>query len=121
MMDETFIDGDRRPTPGAVETKARLPIAAMDNLAAGKDARKLVLWVAATESFIPKWLAAHPEGEAATDALSAVRARMAHIPQATLASVSEAGHMLHLDRPEAVARMAAFMSSVIVALSVIGL
>jgi len=74
-------------------------------VAVWKRVRAPVLWVAATESFIPKWLAAHPEGEAATDALSAVRARIAHIPQATLASVSEAGHMLHLDRPEAVAAL----------------
>jgi len=64
-----------------------------------------VLWVAATESFIPRWLAAHPEGEAATDGLVAVRARLAHVPNGALASVSEAGHMLHLDRPEAVAEL----------------
>ncbi|MEP6943645.1 MAG: alpha/beta hydrolase [Betaproteobacteria bacterium] len=64
-----------------------------------------VLWVAAAESFIPRWLAGHPEGEAATDSLAAVRARLAHVSNGTLASVSEAGHMLHLDRPEAVAEL----------------
>ncbi len=64
-----------------------------------------VLWVAATESFIPRWLAAHPEGEAATDGLVAVRARLAHVSDGALATVSEAGHMLHLDRPEAVAEL----------------
>jgi pimeloyl-ACP methyl ester carboxylesterase len=64
-----------------------------------------VLWVAATESFIPRWLAAHPEGEAATDGLVAVRARLAHVANGALATVSEAGHMLHLDRPEAVAEL----------------
>jgi pimeloyl-ACP methyl ester carboxylesterase len=62
-----------------------------------------VLWVAATESFVPKWLGAHPEGEAATDGLASVRARIAHVPQGRLASVDQAGHMLHLDRPNAVA------------------
>lgn len=62
-----------------------------------------VLWVAATESFVPRWLNAHPEGEAATDDLAAVRARLTHVPQGKLISVSEAGHMLHLDRPDAVA------------------
>jgi pimeloyl-ACP methyl ester carboxylesterase len=62
-----------------------------------------VLWVAATESFVPRWLNAHPEGEAATDDLAAVRARLTQVPQGKLTSVGEAGHMLHLDRPDAVA------------------
>lgn len=62
-----------------------------------------VLWVAATESFIPRWLGAHPEGEAATDSLAAIRARLAHVPRGRLTTVDQAGHMLHLDRPEAVA------------------
>jgi len=64
-----------------------------------------VLWVAATESFIPKWLGQHPEGEAATDDLASVRARLAHVPHGRLASVDAAGHMLHLDRPDAVAAL----------------
>jgi pimeloyl-ACP methyl ester carboxylesterase len=62
-----------------------------------------VLWVAATESFVPRWLSAHPEGEAALDDLAGVRARLAQVPRGELVSVSEAGHMLHLDRPDAVA------------------
>jgi len=62
-----------------------------------------VLWVAATESFIPKWLGAHPEGEAATDSLGEIRARLAHVPHGELVTIGEAGHMLHLDRPDAVA------------------
>ncbi|HXX84954.1 MAG TPA: alpha/beta hydrolase [Casimicrobiaceae bacterium] len=64
-----------------------------------------VLWVAATESFIPKWLGAHPEGEAATDSLAAIRARLSSVPGGSLATIPEAGHMLHLDRPDAVARV----------------
>jgi pimeloyl-ACP methyl ester carboxylesterase len=62
-----------------------------------------VLWVAAAESFIPKWLAAHPDGNVATDGLASVRARIAHVPQGKLVSIDAAGHMLHLDRPDAVA------------------
>ena len=62
-----------------------------------------VLWVAADESFIPRWLGSHPEGEAATDSLAGVRARLARVPDGRLVTIEEAGHMLHLDRPEAVA------------------
>jgi pimeloyl-ACP methyl ester carboxylesterase len=63
-----------------------------------------VLWVAAAESFIPKWLGSHPEGEAATDSLAGVRARLARVPNGRLVTIEEAGHMLHLDRPDAVAQ-----------------
>jgi pimeloyl-ACP methyl ester carboxylesterase len=62
-----------------------------------------VLWVAATESFIPKWLGGHPEGEAATDSLYRVRSRLSQVPNGRLVTIEEAGHMLHLDRPDAVA------------------
>ena len=62
-----------------------------------------VLWVAAAESFIPKWLGGHPEGEGATDSLAGVRARLERVPQGRLVTIDKAGHMLHLDRPDAVA------------------
>lgn len=62
-----------------------------------------VLWVAATESFIPRWLGTHPEGEAAIDSLEGIRARLAQIPHGELVTIDAAGHMLHLDRAEAVA------------------
>ena len=62
-----------------------------------------VLWGPATESFVPKWLGAHPEGEASTDTLANIRARLAQVPHGELATIDEAGHMLHLDRPDAVA------------------
>jgi pimeloyl-ACP methyl ester carboxylesterase len=62
-----------------------------------------VLWVAAAESFIPKWLGGHPEGEAPTDSLAGVRARLAHVPHGKLVTIEQAGHMLHLDQAEAVA------------------
>jgi len=64
-----------------------------------------VLWVAAAQSHIPRWLDAHPEGEMGTDSLAGVRQRLAAVPAARLALVDDAGHMLHHDQPEAVARM----------------
>jgi pimeloyl-ACP methyl ester carboxylesterase len=62
-----------------------------------------VLWVAASESFIPQWLGTHPEGEAGADTLEGIRARAKQVPQAELITIDAAGHMLHLDQPEAVA------------------
>jgi len=65
--------------------------------------RARVLWVAAEDSHIPRWLDRHPEGEAATDSLAGVRRRMARVPGATLVTIADAGHMLHHDQPQAVA------------------
>jgi pimeloyl-ACP methyl ester carboxylesterase len=62
------------------------------------------LWIAAAQSDIPRWLDAHPEGGMGADGLDGVRRRIAHVPGATLAIVDDAGHMLHHDQPEAVAR-----------------
>ncbi len=62
-----------------------------------------VLWVAANESFIPRWLGAHPEGEGGADGLGEIRARLAQVPRSSLVTIDAAGHMLHLDRPDAVA------------------
>ena len=62
-----------------------------------------VLWVAAAESFIPAWLGAPPKGEAAIDGLDGIRARLAAVPHGSLIRIDAAGHMLHLDRPDAVA------------------
>ncbi|HLX27227.1 MAG TPA: alpha/beta hydrolase [Casimicrobiaceae bacterium] len=64
-----------------------------------------VLWVAAEDSEIPRWLAAHPEGEAGADGLDEVRKRIAHVPGARLVTVSDAGHMLHHDQSEQVAKL----------------
>lgn len=66
--------------------------------------RARTLWVAAEDSHIPRWLDAHPEGEGATDSLAGVRQRMSNVPGATLVTIPDAGHMLHHDQPEAVAR-----------------
>jgi pimeloyl-ACP methyl ester carboxylesterase len=67
------------------------------------DIRAPVLWVAADGSPIPRWLAG---GDATPGAAEAeVARRMRHVPQATLVTVADAGHMLHHDQPEAVARI----------------
>lgn len=62
-----------------------------------------VLWVAAADSHIPRWLDQHPEGEAGADTLAGIRRRLAHIPNGRLVTISDAGHMLHHDQPAAVA------------------
>ncbi|MEO8741445.1 MAG: alpha/beta hydrolase [Casimicrobiaceae bacterium] len=62
-----------------------------------------VLWVAATESTIPKWLGAHPEGEGATDNLAGVRSRLAKVARGELITIADAGHMVHLEAPDLVA------------------
>jgi pimeloyl-ACP methyl ester carboxylesterase len=63
-----------------------------------------VLWVAGSDSRIPAWLDKEPDRPRSADGLDGVRARMAAIRDARLVVVPEAGHMLHLDQPEAVAR-----------------
>jgi len=62
-----------------------------------------VLWVAAAQSDIPKWLAEHPEGEAPEDTLAAVRHRFTHVPNGRLVVIDDAAHMLHHDQPAQVA------------------
>ena len=68
-----------------------------------RDITAPVLWVAARDSAIPRWLASHPEGEIGADGLDEVRRRIAHVPNARLATIDDAGHMLHHDQPAAVA------------------
>ena len=63
-----------------------------------------VLWLAAAQSEIPRWLDRRPEGEGGVDGLDGVRRRLAEVPGATLTVVQDAGHMLHHDQPQAVAR-----------------
>ncbi len=62
-----------------------------------------VLWVAASESEIPRWLQGHPEGEMGADGMEAVRRRIAYVRDARLVTIEDAGHMLHHDQPAAVA------------------
>jgi pimeloyl-ACP methyl ester carboxylesterase len=63
-----------------------------------------VLWVAASDSEIPRWLERHPEGEAGADGLDGVSRRLSYIRNGRLAIIDDAGHMLHHDQPAAVAR-----------------
>ena len=69
-----------------------------------REIRAPTLWIAALQSHIPKWLDDHPEGEGAPETLSGVRRRIGHIAGATLVTIPDAGHMLHHDQPQAVAR-----------------
>jgi pimeloyl-ACP methyl ester carboxylesterase len=62
-----------------------------------------VLWVAAAQSDIPRWL--DPAQADGHDRLDGIRARLAHVPTGTLAIVQDAGHMVHHDQPDAVARV----------------
>jgi len=62
-----------------------------------------VLWVAAAQSDIPRWL--DPAEAGRQDGLDGIRARLAHVPTGTLAIVQDAGHMVHHDQPDAVARV----------------
>ena len=62
-----------------------------------------VLWVAAAQSDIPRWL--DPAKADGHDGLDGIRARLAHVPTGTLAIVQDAGHMVHHDQPDAVARV----------------
>jgi pimeloyl-ACP methyl ester carboxylesterase len=56
-----------------------------------------VLWVEATDSDIPRWLAG------GGDAVAEVTRRLREIPHAQLVTIADAGHMLHHDQPEATA------------------
>jgi len=56
------------------------------------------LWVAADDSTIPRWLAG------GGDPAAEIERRMAHVPGARLVTIGDAGHMLHHDQPQAVAR-----------------
>jgi pimeloyl-ACP methyl ester carboxylesterase len=73
-------------------------------LAVWRDITAPVLWVAATESDIPRWLA-KSGGDAGSDGLAIVRERLSHVRNGRLVTVADAGHMLHLDQPEAVAAL----------------
>jgi pimeloyl-ACP methyl ester carboxylesterase len=58
-----------------------------------------VLWVKAAESTIPRWVAADRDPDAE------IARRMANVRGARLVTVADAGHMLHHDRPDEVARI----------------
>ena len=63
------------------------------------------LWVAAADTNILRWLASGTDGDPDGDGFDIVRRRLAHIRNIRLEIVADAGHMLHHDQPEAVARL----------------
>ncbi len=58
-----------------------------------------VMWVVAEDSYIPRWVAP------GADARAEIERRFAHVPHGTLHYVADAGHMLHHDQPQVVARL----------------
>ncbi len=60
-----------------------------------------VLWVVAAQSHIAPWLA----GDGGGDGEAEIARRFAHLRHGELARIEDAGHMLHHDQPEAVARL----------------
>jgi pimeloyl-ACP methyl ester carboxylesterase len=64
-----------------------------------------VLWLAAAQSDIPRWLDPASTEGTGVDGLDGIRARLAHVPTGTLEIVADAGHMVHHDQPAAVARV----------------
>jgi len=65
-----------------------------------------VLWIAAADSHIRRWLAADGDADAE------LARRLSHIANGRLATVADASHMLHHDQPEVVARLLeAFLAS----------
>jgi pimeloyl-ACP methyl ester carboxylesterase len=90
------------------DPRHKLPVPTISRLAESKAIWRAiaapVLLVAGDASRIPAWL----DKDAAArgpDGLDGVRMRMASIRDARLAVIADAGHMLHHDQPDAVARV----------------
>jgi pimeloyl-ACP methyl ester carboxylesterase len=62
-----------------------------------------VLWVAALDSDTSRRLDPPAPGDAQAGMLTHVERRLAHVPGGRLATIADAGHMLHHDQPAAVA------------------
>lgn len=101
----------RRRDDGTCELRAdprhKLPFPTVhrldQTLAVWRRIRAPALWVAASDSIESPRLRARHEGPPPADPLDPVRERMAAIPDARIVVVADAGHMVHHDRPEAVA------------------
>ena len=104
---ETLPDGTARLR---ADPKHKLPFpttSRMDDVyAIWRAIRSPVLWIAAADSDIGRWLAG------GGDAAAEVARRFAHVPNGRIETVANAGHMLHHDQPDAVARlMEAFLDA----------
>lgn len=95
---ESLPDGTARLRADA---KHKLPfptVARMDDMyAIWRAIEAPVLWVAAADSDIGRWLAGG--GDAAPE----IARRFSHIPHGRLVTIADAGHMVQHDQPEAVA------------------
>jgi pimeloyl-ACP methyl ester carboxylesterase len=74
-----------------------------ESIAVWRNVEAPVLWVAATESEIPRWIERNSGADLGSDGLGGVRRRIAHLRDARLVTIADAGHMLHHDQPVAVA------------------
>ena len=74
-----------------------------ESIAVWRNVEAPVLWVAATESEIPRWIERNSGADLGSDGLGGVRRRIAHLRNARLVTIKDAGHMLHHDQPAAVA------------------
>jgi pimeloyl-ACP methyl ester carboxylesterase len=96
---ESLPDGSARLR---ADPRHKLPFpltARMDDMyAVWRAIRAPVLWVRGAQSHIPHWLAGGGDADAE------IAQRFAHIPEGRLVSIADAGHMLHHDQPQAVAR-----------------
>jgi len=63
------------------------------------------LWIAAAQTTILRWLSGNRPAQTSVDGFDVVRERLAHIHDGRLEIIGDAGHMLHHDQPEAVARL----------------
>ncbi len=64
-----------------------------------------LLWIAAAQSDIPRWLDPDVQAADGTDGLDGLRRRLAHVRNGRLEVLPDAGHMVHHDQPAAVARL----------------
>jgi pimeloyl-ACP methyl ester carboxylesterase len=104
---ETLPDGTARLR---ADPKHKIPFPTttrMDDVyAVWREITAPVLWIAASDSHIGRWLATDGDADAE------LARRFSHIANGRFVTVANAGHMLHHDQPEAVARLLeAFLDS----------
>ncbi len=101
---EEAADGSARLTS---DPRHKLPFPTVSRLeeayAVWRNITAPVLWVAGAESRISQWLDGQPKGATGAGGHAGIRDRIAHIPNARLVTIANAGHMLHHDQPGAAA------------------